>query len=523
MARDQIKNANAKRNVISRRGLMVGAGGASIGAIVASEQSFASQSSEGRLTLGMASEPSTLDPQMSAEQPAHNITFNVIDSLLGRDENQQIVPALAESWQALDELTYEFRLRPGVVFHNGEPFNAEVVKWNYDRILDPDQNSTSRPMISPVESVEVVDDLTVLIRTTDPFPLVFATNTMPLIGLLPPKYVADEGDEAAASHPIGTGPFKFVEWQRGQNITLEANPDYWGVPPLVSSVAYQFIPEPSTRVAALLSGEVDLIQSVPPDQVDRIENSGEAKVAMIADGMIVSSYQFNVTSVEGPIQDVRVRRAISHAIDREAIIDSILNGQASARPIPLGPTDFGVNPDLQFYEFNQDLARELLAEAGYADGFEFTMHTSNGRYLQDFSVSQTIAANLAEVGITVNVQPEEWGVYIDMLAQNTAGPMYIIGWGGGLFDANELYFAFSSDSTYATFGDPEIDELLGAAQRTNDEASRLELYYQAQELLVDRVAFTMAYQANAIYGLGNQVSWTPTLGEYIDLRKATFA
>lgn len=476
----------------------------------------------GELTFALAAEPTNLDSHMAGEVPAHNVIRNVCESLLVRDDQLQLAPNLAEAWSAVDELTYEFRLRQGVTFHNGEPFNADVVKWNYDRILNPDQNSRGRASISLVTQVEVIDDYTVHIKTSAPFPVLFARNTYAGTGsvvMLPPRYVQEQGDELAAQNPVGTGPFTFVEWQRGDRLTIEANADYWGGRPNIDQVTFRFIPETATRIAALLSGEVDVIESVPPDQVERIESSGQATVAETSTGMIVSYYQFN-TVTDSPIKDVKVRQAINHAIDMESIVEAILGGHGQQRPIPLDPNDFGLNPDLQPYAYDPEKATALLTEAGYADGFSFTMHTSNGRYMQDKAVSETIAADLAEIGITVDVQPQEWGVYLDMLAQKTAGPMAIIGWGSGLFDADVLVDEFQSEATYASFADPNIDELLLQARTEGDEAKRIEYFHEAQRLLVEQAAFAAAYQANAIFGIGPRANWQPSIGELIFLKNA---
>ena len=244
----------------------------------------------------------------------------------------RLTGSLAESWRLVSPTTYQFKLRRGVKFHNGEPFNAEAVKFSIERQLTHPK-SRAKAALGPVERVEIVDEYTVNVVSKGPFPVLLARMTYAGSGsvvMLPPKYVAEKGDDFAA-HPIGTGPFKFVEWVKGDRVTLEANPDYWRAKPKVQRVTFRFIPETATRIASLLNGETDIIENIPPDQVDRVAGSPNATVGKTSDGMIVAYYQFD-TRADSPVKNVKVRQAISHAIDWDTIVKDLLRGHARRRP-----------------------------------------------------------------------------------------------------------------------------------------------------------------------------------------------
>jgi peptide/nickel transport system substrate-binding protein len=480
----------------------------------------AGSAQSGQLSVGLAAEPSTLDPHLAGEIPAHNIARNVYDTLLVRDESMRLAPSLAESWRLVSPTTYQFKLRRNVKFHNGEPFNAASVKFSIERQMNHPK-SRAKAALAPVERVEVVDEYTVNVVSKGAFPVLLARNTYAGSGsvvMLPPKYAQEKGDDGLATHPVGTGAFKFVEWVKGDHVTLEANPDYWRARPRVQRVTFRFVPETATRIASLLNGETDIVENVPPDQVDRVANSPGTTIGKTSDGMIVVYYQFDIRT-ESPVKNRKVREAINHAIDWDTIVRDLLRGHARRRPVPLDPGD-GVNPALKTYAYDPERAKKLLAEAGYGSGFSFTMPTSNGRYMQDRAVSEAIAAYLGKVGIKATVQPTEWGVYLKSLAEKRTGPVFVIGWGSGLFDSDVLVDEFGCKVTYSTYCNEQVEDLLQKARGEANAEARAKLYHRAQELLVEDAAFAGAYQPAALFGIGKRVDWKPTIGELIFLWNA---
>jgi peptide/nickel transport system substrate-binding protein len=475
----------------------------------------------GALTFGMAAEPAILDPDLSGEIPSHNIVRNICETLLVRDKTMNLAPGLAESWRLVNPTTYEFKLRRGVKFHNGEPFNAEAVKFSIERQLT-NPKSRAKASISLVDRVEVVDEATARVITKAPFPVFAPRCTYAGTGsvvMLPPRYLAEKGDEYFGTHPVGTGPFRFVDWARGDHVALAANEGYWRGRPAVAQLTFRFIPEIATRVSSLLTGETDIIEAVPPDQVDRIKGNAATAIRMTFNGMITPYFQFN-TEMDSPMKNRLVRQAVNYAVDWPTIHKELFRGFARRRPIPLDPRDFGASPSLQYYPYDPAKARKLLAAAGLSSGYSFTMFTCHGRYMLDLEVSQAVAAYLDKVGITAQVQPMEWGVYLNAMAQHHSGPVYIIGWGSGLFDADVLVDEFGCKAAFSTFCGETIDGLLQRARTEVDPGKRRQLYYQAEALLVEEAVFAGAYQPAALFGVNRRVDWEPTIGELTFLGSA---
>jgi peptide/nickel transport system substrate-binding protein len=466
----------------------------------------------GTLTVGLAAEPNTLDPHLSGEIPAHNIARNVFDSLLVRDEQMRLAPSLAESWRAVSPTTYQFKLRRGVKFHNGEPFNAAAVKFSIERQLSHPK-SRAKAALAPVERVEIIDDYTVNVVSKGPFPVLLARNTYAGSGsvvMLPPKYVQEKGDDFAA-HPVGTGPFRFVQWVKGDRVVLEANPDYWRLPEGAGVV--RFIRRPPASPA--LNGDTDIVENIPHEAM----LAANPSTTVARDGRHDRGYYQFDTRMESPVRNKKVREAISLAVDWDTIVKDLLRGHARRRPIPLDPRD-SVDPGLKLAPYDPERAKRLLAEAGYPQGFSFTMPTSDGRYMQDRVVSEAIAAFLGKVGIKATVQPTEWGIYLKMLAEKRTGPVFVIGWGSGLFDADVLVDEFGCKVTYSTFCNETVEELIQKARGEASPEARSKLYQRAQEILVEEAAFAGAYQPAALFGINKRVDWKPTIGELIFLWNA---
>ncbi|MDP3038328.1 MAG: ABC transporter substrate-binding protein, partial [Deltaproteobacteria bacterium] len=319
---------------------------------------------KGKLVAALSSDISTLDTQQ------HNIRINYIvgwhlyDNLVYRDQKtMQIVPHLAESWKLLDDNTWEFKLRKGVKFDNGEPFNAECVKFTIERGLDP--KCPQRPSVSWVKEVKVVDDHTVRILSTQPYPV--ALQRLANFQMLPAKWLKEKGNDYFATHANGTGPYRLKEWKRGVHVILEAKEDYWKGAPAIKTIVFRPIKEIATQISELLTGGIDIVRDIPPDQISLIENSQIARISkaptlrviylvMDADGRAGSS----------PVQNLKVRQAISHAIDVNTIINTVMGGNAIRTAGVLNPQHFGYDKSLENpYPYNPEKARQLLKEANY--------------------------------------------------------------------------------------------------------------------------------------------------------------
>jgi peptide/nickel transport system substrate-binding protein len=306
-----------------------------VGLVLAAALSPAAVSAQDRakakeVVIGLGAEPRTMLAVTIVDWTTNNMLEHIYDRLLDRDPKTfKPRPMLATGWKIVDDTTWEFALRPGVTFHNGEPFTAHAVKATIDYALDPATRShfSAAAYWGLVREVQVVDDHTVRFVTKQPWPNLIDSASLTNALIMPAKALRELGPQRLGQHPIGTGPFKFVEWKRDERLVLERNPDYWQGPADVSRVTFRFIPEFSSRMAALLSGEIDIMKDVPPHAVDAVDRSGRARVRATVSSRI--NYLALVTLKPGPMQDARVRRAMNHAVDVDELITQVLKGRAT--------------------------------------------------------------------------------------------------------------------------------------------------------------------------------------------------
>lgn len=449
-----------------------------------------------------------VDPHLGADTMAVNTANCLFDPLVNRDaRDMSIAPGLAESWEIPDSLTYIFHLRKGVRFHNGEEFTSSDVKFTFDRMVNFPQMAKH---IKNVASVEAPDNYTVIIRLKTPYAPWMVR--MPTFYIVPEDYLKATGDEAFNSEPIGTGPYKFVEWVHDDHLTMEANEDYWGGAPEVKRAIFKVIPEASTRVAALLAGEVDAIEVVPPEDVDMLQADPSVRVLPADD----FRFYFFAMNQQPPFDDVRVRQAVSYAIDWDTIL-LLFNGYAHRTPLPALPGDFGYADyadDLMQYAYNYDpdKARQLLAEAGYPDGFETVIEGPNSTYPNSVEVLQAVAAQLAEVGIKAEVKVYEYLVYFnDTYQAHKLQGIGIYNMGNPIFDPDHLMgIHFDPDrSTQMYYQNPELTEFIHKGTTTVDRTERIAIYREAMQLLLEQAPFIWGYGVQQIYAVRSDIQWTP--------------
>jgi len=456
------------------------------------------------LTIARVTATLGLDPGFLREPGT--IVDNIFDTLVARDQHMKLVPGLATSWKAVNPTTWQFALRRGVTFHNGDPFDAEAVKFTVERVLDPAKHSPTISYIRTVSRVDVVNPYTVNIVTAEPDPLVPTRFSRYPTEIVPPKYVKEGGDAAFASRPVGTGPYKFVRWVKDNYVEVEANPTYWGGAPKIQHVFWRWVPDDIARVAALQRGEADLIEPVPVAWVTTIERSPRLRVDRVKHGGLI--IYFGLKTDVPPLNDVRVRRALAYAIDVNTIVKTILRGFASPMATQVGPFDFGYDPRISRYPYNPTRARALLTEAGHPNGIEIEMQGTR-RYLMGAEVSQAIAQELAAVGVRVKLEIPEWTVYAQLVPVKKQAPIYMLGWGSTqTLDADAaIYPILHSNEPYSTVSDSKLDRLLDEARHTVDPQARGRLYGQIQELAHEDVPMLTLYQEDSLYGLNNSVAW----------------
>jgi len=470
-------------------------------------------------------EAATLDWHMHCDKNAHEPDRQIFDTLLRRNlKTLQLEGNLAESWRVVNETTWQFKLKRNVKFHNGEPFDAAAVKFSVERMLDPKQGAPGRTSIATIDHVDVVDPYTVNVITKAPFPLL-AVRMSPghcgTVGIVPPKYIAQVGDATFAVKPVGTGPYKFVEWVKDERLVLEANKDYHRGAPAIERLIFRPVPELTTRVAALLSGQADLVSDIPPDQTGKIKSSSTAHTEISTLGGFVIMVKMTNYLMPGPWQDVRVRKAINYAIDMDTIIKTVLEGYGQVLGVPLEKEAFGFNPNIKWYGYDPERAKALLREAGHPNGFEMTLHAPNRRYMNDIEVMQAMAQMLTKVGIRAKVEVWEQSIYTTKWRKRELLPAYMTAWGGaGVFDGDLLTSSLNSKSALAIFKNETLDKMLEDAQATNDPERRKAIYFKAQELIYEEAPIIKAYQQAHIFGVSNRLDWKPWIDNMLFLYDA---
>jgi peptide/nickel transport system substrate-binding protein len=469
------------------------------------------------VVVGLGAEPRTLLGVTIVDWTTNNMLEHIYDRLLDRDaKTYKPKPMLATEWKIVNDTTWEFKLRRNVKFHNGEPFTAASVKATIEYALDPANKThfTAAAYWGQVKEVQVVDDYTVRFITKQPWPNLVdsAASTNSLI--MPAKALKELGPAKLAEKPIGTGPFKFVEWKRDERLVLERNPDYWQGPADASRVTFRFIPEFSARMAALLSGEIDVMKDVPPHAVEAIERSGRAKLRTTVSSRI--NYLALVNLKPGPMQDLRVRRAMNHAIDVDELIKQVLKGQATRMCGPLSPANVDYAP-VECYKHDPARAQALFKEAGVdPKTLALTLDTPSGRYPLDKDVSLAIGAQLQRLGIKTNVVVNEWGTHLDKIKNRNTGDMFFLGWGPALHGQGTTQPLFNATQTYSSYGNNKaIDDKIARAQTLMDPKARAEAYADLQRVLHDEAPWVFLWQQHDLYGVTQHVEWTPRADEKV--------
>jgi peptide/nickel transport system substrate-binding protein len=479
----------------------------------------------GQAVIAQGVDPTTLDPHLHLETPAFNVLLNIYDTLLFRDKDLKLIPWLAESWKLVNPTTWEFKLRRGVKFHNGEELDAAAVRWSLERLLDPELKNRQAPNLRLVSAVEVADKFTVRVVTSKPFPTL--PNQLALVGaIMAPGHFKGKERTLADRAPVGTGAYRFVRWQRDEQIVLEANAGWWGGAPRIKTLIFRPIPEHAVRVAALQAGEIDLAVNVPPHLAPLVAKQANlylSKAPSVRTLFIqLYTHQFDaankpVAPIEGPTGDRRVRQAILAAVNPDEIIRTVLEGQGIRTATPLTSRHFGFDRTLQPVKQDPARAQRLLAEAGYPGGIDLTLNSPDGRYLKDREVTEAVAGQLTKVGIRTRVRTFEWATYLNqMVYVHKARPMFFIGWGNTTWDADGTLFPlWRSGNPLANYYRPEYDALIDEAQTSTDPKRRQALYAKALRMLLEDGAVLPLYQQMDLYGVHRRLNFEALSSEQL--------
>lgn len=479
------------------------------------------------LRIGFKAEVTSADPHV-LNGANRNIWMHVYEGLVGQDDKLRAIPRLAITWRPIDDTTWEFKLRPGVVFHNGATMTAEDVKFSIDRAKEKTGPRTFRSYLKTVDSVRVADAATVQVKTKAPDPTL--PNTLGLIAIVPRsigKEAAEDSFESGKS-AIGTGPYRFVEWLHGQHVAVAAHDKYWAEREPWGKVTFQFIPKEPARASALLAGSVDLIDGAPASLAETFQRSG--KVDMVSTTSYMLNYlgldQFRSNSpyvtdnsgqtlAKNPLTDKRVRQAMALAINRDAINKFVMKGDAepNAQMVPAG--FFGYDAALKLPTTDPARAKALLAEAGYPNGFSLSLHCSNDRYLNDARVCEAIGQMLTQVGIKTDVRTLPFAVFQSRVIGGGANgepefSLFLMGIGAVTGDSLQPMTANVSSydkskgtgtNNYGRYSSKELDALIAKASLTLDPKAREDAQKAAARLLADDLGIIPIHSLKASWAI----------------------
>jgi peptide/nickel transport system substrate-binding protein len=437
------------------------------------------------IVVGQSADAVSLSPHRTNDQPSARVMRQIYDTLIVQTEELELEPGLAESWEQIDDLTWEFRIRADVVFHDGTPLTASDVAWTLDRLRDPATAAPAAFLVGFIDEIEVLDEHAVRITTNAPFAPMLTHLAHTATSILSEAAVTAAGEDYGTAVVVGTGPFRFVSWQTASQIVLERNPEWWGGEVRPEGVVFRPITEGTVRSIELETGGIDIAYALEPRDAQRMED--QPRIRLFPVETLATSYVgFNVQ--RAPFDDVRVRQAINLALDVETIVDVVYEGQGILATSPISPRVFGAHEDLEPYGYDPERARELLAEAGHPNGFSTTLWTNDNPLR--IQIAEIAQAQLGEVGITVDVQVLEWSTY---LAETAAGnhDMFILGWVAVTADADYGLYALFHSSQFGNAGNrtfwanERVDALLDLGRTTEDPDQRLEYYREAQEIIVE--------------------------------------
>lgn len=457
----------------------------------------AAQTPPEALVVGQIAEPQSLDPHAVTATNDFRILVNMYDGLVRfADGTLQVEPALAESWEiSEDGLTYTFSLRSGVTFHDGSPFDAEAVKFNFERMLDeehPFHNTGPFPLaffFSAIETVEAVDETTVRITLNEPFAPFLSNLAYPTGLMVSPAAVEQHGADFGRN-PSGTGAYRFAEWQSNQRVVITRNEDYWDGAPAPEAVVFRPIVDANTRVAEMLSGGLDIMVEVPPDAIAQFRDAPDFEVYEQA-GPHVWFLILNMR--EGPFADQRIRQAANYAVNKESLVTDVLQGTAEVSAGPIPPAfGWAYNEEVEPYPYDPDQARELLEEAGY-DGEEITFYVTEGGsgMLDPVAMGTAIQADLAAVGMNVSIETYEWNTFLNEVNPGLEGKADMAQMAWMTNDPDTLPFltlrteAFPENGGFNSgyYSNEEVDAILSQARVSVETEERAALYQQVQEMV----------------------------------------
>jgi peptide/nickel transport system substrate-binding protein len=487
------------------------------------------------LTIGLGTDVTAIDPHYHNVTPNNNVAAHIFGLLVARNEKSQLEPGLATEWKTIDPLTWEFKLRKGVKFHDGSDFTATDVVASIERVPTvPNSPSAFTAFTKQIKEMIVVDPLTIRFKTATPYPLMPSDMTqVTIISKAAAKATTEEFNSGKAA--IGTGPYKFVRYSKGDRIELVRNDDYWGGKTPWTKVTLRLLPQDASRVAALLSGDVQVIENVPTTDAAQLKRDKRlATYRTVADRLIYLHMDSDrdvspfVTDKAGkplaknPLKDPRVRKAMSKAINRPAIVEKVMEGEAVPSGQLVADFLFGATKNLKVEPYDPEGAKKLLAEAGYPDGFGLTIHAPNNRYVNDAKIAQTVAQMLSRVGIDTKVVAMPSSTFFTQ-ATDLKFSFMLLGWSTGTGEASSslkaLLMTYNRDKGFGTanrgrYSNGKVDALTEDALATVDDPRREALLQRATELAIaDTGIIPLHFQVN-LWATRDGITYVPRTDEF---------
>ena len=487
------------------------------------------------LSVALSADVTSMDPHYHNLTPNNNVAEHVFETLVTKDTRSRLKPSLAESWRAVDDLTWEFKLRRGVKFHDGGDFTAQDVVFSLDRVPNvPNSPSSFAAYSKQIIEKIIVDPLTIRFKTATPYPLM--PNDMSTIFILSARVAkgAATEDFNSGKATIGTGPFRFVRYAKGDRIEFTRNETYWGAKPAWDKVTLRVITADPTRVAALLAGDVRAIENVPTSDIARIAKSNDLTLYRTVSHRLMyihldgnrdrSPHVFDKAGKpleKNPLKDIRVRKAISKAINRQALVERVMEGAAVTTGQLMPEGMFGYSSTLKPEPYDLEGAKKLLAEAGYPDGFAMTLHAPNDRYVNDEQIAQALAQLLARVGIATRVEAMPSSVYFSR-ATKLEFSFMLLGWAADTAEVSSplkaLLATFDTAKGMGTanrgrYSNARMDALLAQALAIVDDSKRERVLQQATEIAVSELGIIPLYHQHNVWATRKGVAYAARTDE----------
>lgn len=506
---------------ITRRGFLARTVGL-VGSLAAAEALLtrvvgAQTTGKSDLVIAQGGDISKFDPHLSTTVHDTSVTFNLYDNLLSRHRNGKLYPSLATEWKLVNPTLWQFKLRSGVKFHNGDPITSADVKFSLDRAIDPKAGSRVNTVFTTVDRIETPDPHTVNFHTKQPDPLLAARLAFYGGQIMPKAYFERLGPDEFNARPIGSGPVKFVSWVKDDHLVLDANRDYWDGKIDADRVVFRPIVEGAPRIAALLKGEVDLITKLPPDDVERV---GKHPTTKVEGALYAGLYVLAIGTQRPPLNNVRVRQALSLAIDRAAIVKEMWRGQGVVPNGPIAKGDNHYDESLPPLKYDPDKAKQLLKEGKYQSE-EIALESTSGFLANDKAMSEALVAMWRDVGLNVRMEVIEYSVRMQKMRDKTfkgllwSDPTSTVGDPDGMM---WRHLAPGGNTRFWPMS-PRFDELGNAARFSIDEKFRGQAYKEMTKIILEEVPWIPIIQPIESYGLQKYLDWLPYSNQQLEIRR----